>query len=381
VDPAERFDLVAMSVFTRSARRAYALARAYRDKKVPVLMGGFHPTLDPKDASPHADALILGEGEDTWPEALRDALAGRLRPVYRRADFHSLENLPVPRYDLMPRGRYRIPIFPVQTSRGCPFACSFCEVTQVYGRRYRLRPVPEVIAEIKQARLPSVHFVDDNFAADRDRTLDLMEKLIPLKIGWTCLLTVKDAADEPLLDLARRAGCRHINIGMESIQPGSLRQMRKMQNRVADYERALALLNKKGMFYSLNFIFGWDTDTPRVFADTADFLDRHRVPMAVFFMLVPRVGTKIYDQLKAEGRIIADEAYDGRNPRCMFVPKGMPPRDLEEGVWWIHRRFYSPLSMLRRRIFTPGPGYLERLLSNLLFSLSSRLRLSPLDFY
>jgi radical SAM superfamily enzyme YgiQ (UPF0313 family) len=382
VDVNAPVDLVAMTVFTRSSRRAYDLARMYRDKKVPVVMGGFHPTLDPKDAAPHADSLILGEGEDVWAEALKDAAAGRLKPVYQRTEFHSLQALPTPRFDMMPLHKYKIPFMPVQTSRGCPFACTFCEVSLVYGQRYRLRPVDEVIAEIKEAKLTRVHFADDNFAAKKERTMELMEKLIPLKLDWTCLLTLKDAADEDLLDLAKRSGCGHINIGLESIQPSSLKQMRKLQNRVSDYEESLALLNKKAMSYSVNFVFGWDTDTLATFKHTLEFLNQNRVPMAFFSLLAPRIGTKIHEQLKAEGRLIGEIEYEGRNPKCIFLPKGMSPRELEDNLWWIQRKLYSLPSMLRRGVFGfRRVGWRNILLSNIFFGVSARFRISPLDFY
>lgn len=382
VDLEEHVDLVGMTVMTRSTPRAYDLARIYRDKGVPVVMGGFHVTLNPKDAEPHADALVMGEGEDTWAQAVHDAAAGRLKPVYMREDFHDMVGLPRPHYHQMPVRKYRVPFLPVQTSRGCPFACSYCEVSQVYGRKYRLRPIDEVLEEIKASRLKKVQFVDDNFGAKRSYVMALMEKLIPLKLQWTCLWPVKDSADEELVDLAKRSGCYHINMGLESIHPENLKQMRKGQNHILEYETALSLLNRKGMFYSLNFIFGWDQDTEAVFKGTLEFLERNRVPLAFFSILAPRPGTAVYDDLKSQGRIIREDAYEGRAARCTFQPIQMTPDKIESNIWWLYRNFYSPTSLIRRGIIGNGRvGRANILLSNLFFSVSSRMNISPLDFY
>lgn len=378
----ERPDLVMMTLFTESARRGYELARGYRRQGIPVVIGGWHATFYPEEAAGHADAVARGEGEMTWRRILADFEAGRLQERYEPDGFHDMKSLPMPRYDLLNLRQYVVKYFPIQTSRGCPFSCSFCEVSHMYGRKYRIRPMDEVIEEIRACPSRRIQFIDDNLASDKDYTKELLRRLIPLKIKWTGLWTMRDSLDEELLDLAKRSGCWHINMGIESIDPESLKDMGKRQNRVPEYEKALALLNRKGFFYSLNFIFGWDSDSPDIFQKTADFLDRNRVPMAFFSILTPRKGTKIYDQLVQEGRMRIINQIDNTGIRCFYEPKRMTGGELEEGIWKTYRMFYSWGSIRRRRVFTiPRVGYHEVVLSNLVFRRCVRKGIEPLEYY
>jgi radical SAM superfamily enzyme YgiQ (UPF0313 family) len=377
----EDCDLVALSFMTHQAPRAYQIARGYRQQGIPVVMGGFHATLAPQECQEQADALVLGEAEGAWPRLLADFQAGRLQPLYRNEQTPDLKNLPVPRYDLLNLKRYKLLNIPSQTTRGCPHACNYCEVTQVYGGKYRHRPVAEVIHEIRQIQRltgsPFIYFVDDNFVANRRHAMAVMEQLIPLKLGYGCLATVNVGSDAELLDLMKLSGCLHINIGMESISPDSLAAINKKQNRIRDYERQFKALRDRGIGYSVNVMFGLDGDKLDIFDATVDFLIKIKAPVAFMFILAPRPGTKVRGLLLKEERI-----FDHRWPnycgfKVVFHPKHMTHRQLEEEFWRAQRRFYSPLSLLKR--LTPRLYSWHMLPFNVIFAWSVRRRLHPLE--
>jgi len=377
----EDCDLVALSFMTHQAPRAYQIAAGFRRRGIPVVMGGFHATLAPEEAREHADALVMGEAEEAWPRLLRDFQAGRLEPVYRSSRFSDLKNLPVPRYDLLNLKRYKLLNIPSQTTRGCPFACNYCEVTQVYGGRYRHRPVDEVIHEIQEIRRLTgsrfIYFVDDNFVAHRAHALAIMERLIPLKLIYGCLAPVNIGNDPELLDLMQRSGCLHVNLGMESISPESLEAINKRQNKIKDYERQFKALRDRGIGFSVNVMFGLDGDRPEIFGSTVDFLIKIKAPLAFMFILAPRPGTKIRDQLLREGRIFDHEWPNYCGFKAVFHPKHMTARQLEEGYWRAQRQFYSLPAILKR--LTPRLYSWHMLPFNLAFAWSVRRRRHPLD--
>lgn len=377
----EDCDLVALSFMTHQAPRAYQIAAGFRRRGIPVVMGGFHATLAPEEAREHADALVMGEAEEAWPRLLRDFQGGRLEPVYRSSRFSDLKNLPVPRYDLLNLKRYKLLNIPSQTTRGCPFACNYCEVTQVYGGRYRHRPVDEVIHEIQEIRRLTgsrfIYFVDDNFVAHRAHALAIMERLIPLKLIYGCLAPVNIGNDPELLDLMQRSGCLHVNLGMESISPESLEAINKRQNKIKDYERQFKALRDRGIGFSVNVMFGLDGDRPEIFDSTVDFLIKIKAPLAFMFILAPRPGTKIRDQLLREGRIFDHEWPNYCGFKAVFHPKHMTARQLEEGYWRAQRQFYSLPAILKR--LTPRLYSWHMLPFNLAFAWSVRRRRHPLD--
>jgi radical SAM superfamily enzyme YgiQ (UPF0313 family) len=379
----ERCDLVGISFMSHQASRAYQLAEGFRRRGIPVVMGGFHATLAPEECAGHADALVIGEAEESWPKLIRDFQSGRLAPRYRAERLSALKNLPVPRYDLLDMRRYKMTNIPAQTTRGCPHACSYCEVTQVYGGRFRHRPVEEVLEEIRAIRRLTdtrlIYFVDDNFVAHRAHAMEIMERLIPLKLIYGCLATVTVGDDPELLDLMKRSGCLHVNIGMESISAESLASVNKRQNRIKDYERQFKALRDRGIGYSVNVMFGLDGDRNDIFESTVDFLIRIKAPLSFMFILSPRVGTKVREQLLAEGRIFDHDWRNYCGFKVVFHPKHMSAEELEEGYWKAYRRFYSLRSILKR--LTPRRYTYHMLPANLVFARCVRRRVHPLDFY
>ena len=255
-----------------------------------------------------------------------------------------------PRYDLLDLRKYSFfKTFSVQSSRGCPFKCEFCSERFYLGESYRYRPVQEVIEEIKATKARNLLFADSNFAGKIDHTMELMEALIPLKVRWSSLWSAYLCTNQKFMDLAQRSGLLHVNIGIESIDPDALDEMNKKVNKVQQYKEILANLRKRGISYSLNFIFGRDTEKKDVFRSTLAFLQQNKVPVAYFNILTPHKGTPLYDRMKAENRII-DIHHIGRWPGifCYIRPKHYSPEELEEKVKKMYLDFYSYSSMLAR---------------------------------
>jgi radical SAM superfamily enzyme YgiQ (UPF0313 family) len=379
----EKADLVALTFMSHQAPRAYQLAAGFRQRGIPVVMGGFHATLAPDECQEHADALVLGEAEEAWPRLLRDFQAGKMQSRYQSPKLSDLKNLPVPRYDLLDLKKYKLLNIPSQTTRGCPYNCNYCEVTQVYGGKFRHRPVDEVIEEIKEIHRVTqsdfIYFVDDNFVANRRHAMAIMERLIPLKLIYGCLATANVGDDPEVLDLMAKSGCLHVNIGMESISPESLKAINKKQNKVMDYERQFRALRDRGIGFSVNVMFGLDGDRPDIFETTVDFLIRVKAPVSFMFILAPRPGTKVQEQLLKENRIFDHNWANYCGFKVVYQPRHMTVKELEEGYWRANRKFYSPLAILQRQ--TPHLFSWHMLPFNLWFAWCVRRRFQPLDYY
>jgi radical SAM superfamily enzyme YgiQ (UPF0313 family) len=343
-------DLVAITTWTINSLRAYEIADRFRERGVPVIMGGPHTYFYADEAAEHCDAVGVGEGEDIWPKMLKDAAAGRLKKMYHADHTRELNDLPLPRYDLLDLRSYGLfKTFAVQSSRGCPFRCEFCSERFYLGQSYRYRPVQDIIDEIKHTRAKNLLFADSNFAGKMTHTMELMEALIPLKVRWSALWSSYLCNNEKFMDLAKRSGLLHVNIGLESIDRNALTGMNKRINKIGQYREILQNLRKRGISYSLNFIFGWDTESKDVFKSTLAFLKENRVPAAYFNILTPHKGTPLYDRMKAENRII-DIDDIGRWPGiiCYIKPAYCSPRELEQNVINMYKEFYNLPSMVSR---------------------------------
>jgi radical SAM superfamily enzyme YgiQ (UPF0313 family) len=387
LDLDEPCDLVGISFMSHHAPRAYQIADEFRARGVPVVMGGFHASAIPQEALTHCDAVVVGEAEQVWASLLEDVRAKHLRPIYQATTLHDMKGLPTPRYELLDLDRYRMPavehFLPVQTSRGCPFNCRFCEVTRLYGNTYRFRPVEEVVHEIERVGWQSVYFVDDNIAANRRRARELFKALKPLKIKWTGLINMFTGKDVELLDLMVESGCQHVNIGLESINSASLAEMNKPINQVQDYSLILRNLRNRGLFFSVNLVLGLDSDTLESLEETVAFLQQEKVPMAFMFILTPRVGTALREDLEKEGRLLHNDwtQYAGWN--CVYQPVGLTPEELEAAFWHTYQKFYSPLSIIQRLVptFLDPKNWLVALASNLFFAWGVRRGKAPTAYY
>lgn len=342
------FDLVCFTVNTPNAPHCYALAGVLRKRGARVAFGGPHPTLLPQEAGHHCDYLLVGEGERTWPQFLNDFARGCAKPLYREQDAPCLRGLPPPRWDLL-KGRANMMKGAVIATRGCPHNCRYCNLKQIYAPGFRTRPVDEVIREIKA--LPTRFFVfwDDNFFADKRHALQVMEALRPLKKRWAAQVTLQACKDEELLAAARRAGCIYLFVGLESFSPAALKDAGKGINRTKEYRQIIDTMHRYKILIQAGIVFGFDSDTPAVFARTLAAYETLGVDGVTVSILTPLPKTPIYKQMQEEGRLLTHnwERYDGKTS-VTFRPQNMTPGQLYAGYMWFRRRFYSPVSMARR---------------------------------
>jgi radical SAM superfamily enzyme YgiQ (UPF0313 family) len=343
-------DVVAITTWTIHSIRAYDVADEFRRQGVPVILGGPHVWFDPQEAARHCDAIGIGEGEPIWARMLEDAVNGRLQKTYHAPQMPSLTGLPLPRWDMLDLRKYGpFKTYSLMSSRGCPMQCDFCSERLYLGGGYRVRPTEEVIEDIKHTGSKRIFFGDSDFGGKRGRAMELMEAMIPLKVRWSALWTSNLCNDAEYMDLAKRSGLLHLNIGIESINEETLKGMNKKFNKVNRYSELLGNLRKRGISYSLNFIFGWDNETPDVFRSTLDFLEQEKVPVAYFNILTPEKGTMFYERMKTEDRILSlDEIGRWPGQSCYIKPRYCTPEEMVNNVQHIYREFYSWKSIVKR---------------------------------
>jgi len=283
IDFHKETDLVGITVITATAKRAYEIADTFRVRGVKVILGGIHPRFLPAEAGQHADAVVIGEAEGTWPTVIEDFQANRLQKVYHQHERPSLVGLSIPRRDLFIKGAYFIPNT-ISTTRGCPYACSFCSVTSFFGHTYRCRPVEEILKEIETLnQRKRIIFVDDNIVGKLKFARELFSAITPYKLKWLGQASVTIARDDQLLKLAAASGCVGLLIGFESIYPTNLTVVGKNINVVDDYEDIIRKIHSYGIAIHGCFIFGLDQDDEHVFQRTIHFARVMRLETAQFF--------------------------------------------------------------------------------------------------
>lgn len=340
-------DLVGISLMTPLAPRGYAIADAYRQRGVPVVLGGIHATMMPEEAATHADAVVVGEAESVWARVIEDRRANRLQPAYHATDFAPLAGLPIARRELLNRKAYFF-VNTLQTTRGCPFDCDFCSVTQFYGNTYRMRPIDEVEREVQKLEGRFAFFVDDNIVGNRAYAVELFRRLIPYRLKWASQSAITIGKDPELLDLARQSGCMGLFIGFESLSQDALKEMGKSFNVVHAYRDRIRRIHDHGIGIQGSFIFGSDSDTGEIFDDVVRFTEEARLDAAIYSILTPFPGTRLYERMRAEGRILSEDwaRYDMNH--VVFRPRLMSPEALQLGLSRAYERLYSWSSIARR---------------------------------
>jgi radical SAM superfamily enzyme YgiQ (UPF0313 family) len=346
-------DLIGLTVITGTASRAYELAAHFRRRGITVVLGGTHVTLIPDDAAPHADAVVVGYAEDSWPRLLRDFKLGQLQSRYDQAPSLDLANRPFARRDLLP-GRRFLTDSVFEATRGCVHNCDFCVVPAAWGRKPLQKPVADVVADIRQHGARKLIFVDLNLIADREYARKLFAALIPLHVQWYGLSTVLLADDPELLELAARSGCKGLLMGLESISPQNLRQNHKGFNSPEKYVQVVERLHQHGIALQGCFVFGLDHDDPDVFLNTAEFAVQARIDLPRFAIVTPFPNTALYNRLESEGRILTKnwELYDGQH--AVFRPAKLSVDELQQGTEAAWKYAYSFRSIARRIAHSPA---------------------------
>ncbi|NLO74567.1 MAG: B12-binding domain-containing radical SAM protein [candidate division WS1 bacterium] len=340
-------DVVGLTATTAMALRAYEIADRFRARGVKVVMGGMHASALPREALQHVDAVVVGEAEELWPQALQDLEREALRPVYRHQNWPDPAGVPPARRDLLNPHRY-IASETLQAARGCPFACSFCAVSSFFGRTYRTRPVEDVVAEAASLRGRPMILVDDNIMGHPAYATRLFERLADLKKQFLGQASTTMLKTPELISKAAAAGCRGLFVGLESISPSILARLGKAFNVVTQYRELVKRLHDNGISIIGSFMFGLDGEDPDVFNRTMEFAEQADIDMALFSIVTPLPGTRFYEELQREGRVIERDwsKYDGT--WCTFAPRGVTADRLQESLQKIYRDFYSWGSILKR---------------------------------
>ena len=351
IDYDEKTDLVAISVETFTAKRSYRIAQRYRDRGVPVIMGGFHPSLVPYESIQYADSVIIGEAEPVMEKVIEDFETGQLKRFYNTG-FNCDMSQYTPNRTIFKNKRY-IPITLTHFSRGCPYACSYCPDAVLYQGKIRFRPVKEVIKELEREQSRFVFFVDNNITCHKEKLKQLLMELAPLKIKWISQADINIAQDADLLRLMRQSGCFGLVVGFESLSLGNLKQMNKKMNipLLSKYGELVRRIHDSGIGMWAAFLLGYDHDTKDTVKATLDFALKHRFFFAAFNHLIPYYGTPIYEYFRKEKRLLFDKWWLDPNYRfgqAVFRPKNMSHQELTDECLNARLAYNKYSNILRR---------------------------------
>jgi radical SAM superfamily enzyme YgiQ (UPF0313 family) len=340
-------DLVGITCNTPNAGHVYRLADSFRHRGKVVVLGGPHATLLPEEAKDHADAVVIGEAERTWPAVLEDAARGSLQAYYRDIGPPSLEDLPHARRDLIQRrGRCGDTII---ATRGCPHRCNYCNLRQVYDPTPRFRPVEDVIREVRTLLSPLLTFWDDQLFMEPGYAFRLFEGLESVGKRWAAMVTLASAQHDRLLAAAARAGCACLFLGLESFSPESLLLANKAFNIVDRYAEGIQRIHRHGITVQAGIVFGFDGDDETTFESTLQQATRMGIDGATVSILTPLPKTPLFDEFQRDGRLLTDDwSYYNGKTAVAFQPARMSPDALWNGYMWFRRRFFSPACILQR---------------------------------
>jgi len=350
IDYNEEVDLVGITSITATTPRAYEIADKFREKGITVILGGMHVSALPKEAVKHADSVVIGEAEGQVKPLVKDFKNGKLKKYYSSEKRPDLKKIPLPRTDLYRnKNEYYKELHLIQTTRGCPFNCDFCSVTHFFGQTYRTRAIEDIVREIKTvSRRTIIFFVDDNIAGNPRYAKKLFEALIPLNIKWFGQASLVLARNRELLKLAARSGCISLFMGIESISQKSLEEVGKRMNKVERYKESIKIIHDHGIAIIGAFIFGFDADDKSVFEKTVSFIDRNQIELASLAILTPLPGTRLYDRMEQQGRIINRDWSKYTVGEVVFQPKQLTPEELQEGYYWSREQLASLKSIVKR---------------------------------
>lgn len=349
------YHLVGLTAMTSQAPRAYQIADRFRARGIKVVIGGIHASTLPDEAAQHADAVVIGEVEPVWERLLADLEQGCLAETYAPDGYPTLDRLIIPRWDGFNMSLYRSsvgrrhkPRMPVNTTRGCLYACKFCTVTRFYGQTYRHKPIANVLAEIDAADADAYFFVDDNIVCSADYAEELFAALKGRNIRWLSQASTQIMAKPELIEKAAAAGCRGMFLGIESINKATLQSVRKGFNNPELYPELFARMERVGIRPYAGMIVGLDEDTPETLREMLAFLLRHRVQAVFFNIFTPLPGTELYEEMDAAGRIIERDWSKYDMGHVVFQPKHFSPAELQQTYWEMYRRLYSPVAIAGR---------------------------------
>jgi radical SAM superfamily enzyme YgiQ (UPF0313 family) len=342
-------EVVGITVHLTFARRAFDLARWFRNRGSTVILGGLHVLSCPEECAAHADALAVGDGVQLWPRILADVESGALKPKYMAGYENDYRSDPTPRRDILPRTSFLTTTSLIAT-RGCHNRCGFCYLaTDGLRMPYRMRDPAQVAREFEEDRQPYAVFIDNNLGSRPDYLRELCAALRPLNKIWSAAVTIDVTDDPSLIHAMALAGCTGVFVGFESLSDENLADARKKTPKTADYARRVRILHDHGIQVNGSFVLGFDHDRKDVFARTADWIERNRLECATFHILTPYPATPLFRQMEAQERLLHRDwsLYD--TAHAVFRPKHMSPEQLEQGYAWMYHRLFSHASIWQRR--------------------------------
>ena len=345
LDLDEECDVVGISCMTSNAYRGYRIADAFREKGKIVVIGGVHPSLLPDEALEHADAVVIGEAEGVWEKILEDIESDTLQQRYHETDPDLNRYIPKDFSTLPKKRMYNL--VPLQTSRGCPYNCDFCCVSDIFGKKIKLIPIQHVVRDIRESGARNFIFLDDNIIGHKKYARELFKALIPLKIRWIGQSSISFANDVEIMELAKKSGCKGLFIGLESVLESNNHHYAKLTS-LEDTKQSIKKILKMGILIQASVIFGFDEDTPETFGQTIKFLRKNRISIASINALTPYPGTRVFDRLKEAGRLLHEkwEYYDHHT--VVFQPKNMTPLELQIGKIKAKAEFSKIFSIAER---------------------------------
>lgn len=360
-------DLVGITVNVDTAKRAYEIASMYRQKGIPVILGGIHVSVRPDEGLQYADSICIGEAEELMDAILIDAEHHQLKPKYYNQKPTDPKNIPLPSWELIDKSKYLYTNI-ICSSRGCPFKCDFCyNSSDFVHKKYRNRLLSDVLKEIQQLDTKQVMFIDDNFIGNPPHALELVRALKPLNLTWHAAVSTNIVNMPELLDEMTASGCKSLFLGFESINSSAIHSVNKTQNNILLYEKLIRELHVRGIMINASLAFGFDTDGPNVFSDTLSWLVSSKIETMTSHILTPYPGTILYKKLLAENRITDFDTNHYNTATVVFKPKNMTKEELYNGYLWIYDQFYSFKNIILRL-----PANKRQRLSYLLFNFGYR---------
>ena len=345
-------DLIGVSTMGHGVIRSIDIAKEYRRRGKTVILGGYMASIMPEEAVKYCDSLIIGDAELVWQQMLSDFENGKLKKTYEKPLEGNWYSTPSPRFDLL-EGKNLGDFLPVQAGRGCPNSCSFCSVSCLYSGRYVKRPLPEVIRDIEQIKslgYKKILLLDDNIFSDRKYLDSLLDTLIKLDISWMSQCEITIGKDDELLEKLQRSGCTTLSFGLESISRESLISMDKGWAVPAEYDSLIQNIRNHGIDVSTEMVVGGEGDTLESIRMTKDFIERNKISVPRFYILTPFPGTRFFDQIKEEGRLVNNDIYSYDGTSAVYRPKNMTPDELTQAYWELYSELFTIKSIIKRNI-------------------------------
>lgn len=343
--------VIGISSMGHAVIRTLDLAREFKKRGKTVILGGYMVSLMPEEAKKHCDSVVIGDAENVWLQLLSDLAKDNLKPFYQE-ELYSLQNLPLPRYDLI-IGKNIGDFLPVQAGRGCPNTCSFCSVYCLYRGKYLKRSIQEVVRDLKYIKslgYKKFLLLDDNIAADQEYLMELCVEIGKLKMTWfsQCALTV--AKNDSLLKAMADSGCTVLSFGLESISQDSLNELNKHWCNTAEYPMLIKKIRRTGIEVSTEMVVGTDADTTQSIQETADFIIQNKIIVPRFYILTPIPGTDLYYKLKSEGKLLNLDIYSYNGTEAVHRPAKMSPQELTKAYWTLYKKLFSLRSIVQRTL-------------------------------